>query len=65
MKYSPVIYDQIHTNVIAVGLIGVWRTTQLDYVSSNEYVVKEMENEEHPFQPEMQNFCITEISYGK
>ena len=65
MKYAPVICDMINTSVIAVGLIGVWRATQLDYVSSDECIIDEMESEETPFQPEQQNFCVTEISSGK
>lgn len=65
VKYSPVICDHICTSVIAVGLLGVWRTTQLDYVSNDECAVREMSSEKHQFRPDLHNFCVTEISSGK
>ena len=54
----------INLSVVAVGLVGVWRATQLDYVSSDDTVIEEMGNEERPFQPEEQNFRVMEILSG-
>ena len=64
VKYSPVIRGEIHASVISVGLIGVYRATQLDYVLSDEAIVEEMGNEDHQFQPELHSFCVKEISNG-
>ena len=64
MKYSPIVCGEIDTHVVAFGVIGVWRMIQLDYFSSDVAVVEEMENEEYQFQPELQNFCVTDIFCG-
>ena len=65
MKYCPIICDNIHTNVVALGLVSVWRVTQLDYTSSDDNAIDEMYSEDVQFQPELHNFCVTEISSGK
>jgi hypothetical protein len=65
VKYSPVICGQLDTSVMALGLLGVWRATQLDYISNDACAAEEMSNEEQQFQPEVHNFCITEISCSK
>lgn len=63
MKYCPLILEKLHTSVVGVGQIGVWRMTQLDYVSSDECVFDEMKVDD-PFQPESHDFYVTEISKG-
>ena len=65
VKYCPMICGQIHTNIVAIGILGVWRATQLDYCSNDDYAYGEMGEEQQPFQPERNNFFITEISCGK
>lgn len=49
--------------MVGIGLIGVWRTTQLDYVSDDDSVYEDMAQEDQ-FQPETHDFYITEISQG-
>ena len=43
----------------------MWRCTQLDFTSSDESAIGEMAAEEEPFQPELFDFMVIEISYGK
>lgn len=62
MKYCPLIHDELHTSVVGVGQIGVWRITQLNFIDDNS-VHNEIEAEEQ-FQPELHDFYITEISQG-
>lgn len=63
MKYCPLIEGKLDTSTVGVGQIGAWRMTQLDYVSSNEGVLADMKAED-PFQPELHDFFVTEISRG-
>lgn len=63
MKYSPVICGLVSTQVIAVGQIGVWR---LDYTSSDNDIIDDIiAKQDQAFQPEMEDFVITEICKGK
>lgn len=64
MKYSPVICEKLCTQVIAVGRLGVWRAVNMDYSSSDEYIIDEMVKGEQAFLPEMENFFIIEICKG-
>lgn len=64
VKYCPVVSGQLNASVFAIGIVGVWRTTQLEFDASDELVAQEMENEECQFQPEAHNFHIIEISCG-
>lgn len=50
---------------MAIGQLGVWRCTQLDFTSSDESAMDEMANEDQPFQPELNDFIVMEISRGK
>ena len=63
VKYSPMIDRKLNTSVVGLGLIGVWRMTQLDYVLSDSSVMSEMMLEES-FQPETHDFFVTEIYKG-
>ena len=63
VKYSPLIRDKLDTSVVGVGQIGVWRLTQLDYVSSDDVVHDDIKMEDN-FQPELHDFYVTEISHG-
>ena len=49
---------------MATGQTGVWRCTQLDFTTSNESVLEDMASEEQPFQPELHDFFVVEISKG-
>lgn len=51
-------------SVMVVGPIGVWRCTQLDFTSEDKRVMEEMALEEKPFQPEIHDFCVAEVSRG-
>jgi hypothetical protein len=51
-------------SVMATGLIGVWRCTQLDFISTNESALEEMALEEKSFQPEDHDFFVAKISKG-
>lgn len=64
VKYSPVICGEVSTSVIAIGQLGVWRCTQLDFCSSDENVIEEMASEKLLFQPELHSFVVVEIAKG-
>lgn len=64
MKYCPVINGHIDTSVTAIGIVGVWRATQLEFENDDQSLFQEMEYEECQFQPEVHSFCVTEISSG-
>lgn len=64
VKYSPVICGEISTRVVAIGQLGVWRCTQLDYILGDERAMDDMASEEYPFLPELHDFVVTEISQG-
>lgn len=64
VKHSPVICEKLCTQVIAVGLLGVWRAVNMDFSSSDEYIVDEIVKGEHTFLPEMENFLVIEICIG-
>ena len=64
VTYSTVVCGHVSTQVIAVGQIGVWRLTHLDYTSSDSDVLEDIAKQDHAFQPEMENFAITEICKG-
>lgn len=49
--------------MVAVGQIGVWRATQLDFVSDDDSILEEILNEDE-FQPEAHQFYITRIFHG-
>ena len=64
VKYCPIICGELSTSVIATGLVGVWRCTQLDFISTDENVLEEMAAEEQVFQPETHEFTVVEIREG-
>ena len=49
---------------VVTGQVWVWRATQLDYVSNEESVLRDLKMEEH-FQPELHDFYVMEISKNK
>ena len=49
------------TTVVAIGQIGVWRATQLEYASADNLVLDEMAMEDSAFQPEAHDFIIVEV----
>ena len=64
MKYSPLIRNELHTNVVGVGQIGVWRMTQLEYFRDDDSIHGEIMNAEEQFQPELHDFYVTDIYQG-
>ena len=61
VKYSPVICEKLCTQVIAIGQLGVWRAVNMDYSSSDEYIIDEISKGEQLFLPEMELFCYRDI----
>ena len=64
VKYSPVICEKLCTQVIAIGQLGVWRAVNMDYSSSDEYIIDEISKGEQLFLPEMESFFVIEIYKG-
>jgi hypothetical protein len=52
------------TMVMATGQMGVWRCTQLDFITMDETVLEDIASEEEPFQPELHDFFVSEVSKG-
>ena len=64
VKYCPVICGEISTLVLVTGQVGVWRTTQLNFITSDDLAIEEMVAEDAPFQPEAHDFMVVEVRKG-
>ena len=64
VKYGPLTKGKLDATVVAVGLVGVYRATQLDFVSDEDIVLWDIKEESKAFYPEFHNFFVMEICKG-
>lgn len=61
MKYSPLVEEEKHTDVVS---IGTWRIINGLFDDSNDSIMSNILKENAPFQPEEYGYEIIEISKG-